>query len=212
MLKFYVRTTGERVLDNSFSQIDYDLSIDYEHNPTKAFISLLKQVQNDNVILLEDDIILCKNFKQHIESVIFSHSNELINFFSYPSLFIFSSKLHCSIFCYNQCTYFPSAITKQIIKYIDEHNEVYNEPSPEKVCKKVLKELNIDWYMYRPCLVQHLDNGSLLGHIRKFSRRSPYFIDYLDELGITYEEARSNENQDKLINLMNEKFKEINKN
>lgn len=31
MLKYYVRTTGERVLDESYNQIKYELLIDKEH-------------------------------------------------------------------------------------------------------------------------------------------------------------------------------------
>ena len=68
-----------------------------------------------------------------------------------------------------------------------------------------LKSMKLSYLVYRPCLVQHIDYNSLISNCNK--RRSPYFIDYLEELNITYEEARTEENRQKLINLMNEKFK-----
>ena len=42
-------------------------------------------------------------------------------------------------------------------------------------------------------------------------RITPYFINYLEELNIPYEEAYKSENKQKLIDLMNEKFKDAQK-
>lgn len=212
MIKYYVRTTGERKLDISLGQINYEVYVDTEHKPVKAFIDLLRKVQNEDVVLLEDDIILCNNFKEKIEDTIKTIPDEIINFFSISYYNKHLVYLNYGMFCYNQCTYLPSCKIKQIIKLIDNDKECVNScKTPEKLCKYVFQKLNMKHYLYQPCLVQHLDNGSLLGHNRDFSRRSPYFIDYLEELNMTYEEAIKYENRLKLISLMKEKFKVIDK-
>ena len=212
MIKIYIRTTSERKLDESISRelgSDYELLIDYEHKPTKAFIDSLKKVKGEDVIFLEDDVILCRNFKERILDVISHNQSKLINFFTFPTLYKFKIATP-NQFCYNQCTYYPKGIINLMLEYVNNYNDIYEETSPEKVCKRIFTELNILSITYRPCLVQHLDNGSLMSHNRSFSRRTPYFVDYLDELGITYEEA--NTHKEELINLMKEKFKDIDKN
>lgn len=198
-MKYYVRTTGERVLDNSFSQIKYELWIDYEHKPTKAFIELLEKVQNENVVLMEDDIILCKDFDTRINEVIEKNPNEIINFFTRPNKYIKDFKVNYKNFCYNQCTYFPSNRTKEILQYVKEHEEVKEQRTPEPFLKEVFKGLNLITLTHRPCLVQHIDDGSLMNHHSdKTPRRTPYFIDYLDKLNVKYEDC---ENHNVLIEL-----------
>ena len=70
MIKFFVRTTEERALDESFSQIKYELLVDKEHKPIDSFIKQLKMIDDYDAVLLEDDVILCKEFKRAIEKVI----------------------------------------------------------------------------------------------------------------------------------------------
>ena len=41
-MKYYVRTTEERKLDNSYSQIEYELLIDKDHKPIDSFIKQLE--------------------------------------------------------------------------------------------------------------------------------------------------------------------------
>ena len=74
MLKFYVRTTLERQLDSSYSQIEYELLVDTEHKPIESFIEQLEQISEYDSVLLEDDLILCKDFKNRIEEVINKHN------------------------------------------------------------------------------------------------------------------------------------------
>ena len=50
------------------------------------------------------------------------------------------------------------------------------------------------------------DNSLLYG---VYVIHSIYFEDYLNELGIKYENAYQNENREKLTKLMNEKFKAL---
>ena len=217
-IKYFVRTTLDRQLDSSYSQIEYELLIDKNHNVNKIFGDQLLSISNYDVVLLEDDLILCKDFKNRIEKVIHKYPNKIINFFTMPMKYFYKeiTGIAGHNFCYNQCTYIPKELLKMLGTKINEiikngYTKKYlGRESPEAYIKYALCELQIGTLTYRPCLVQHIDDGSLMNHTSSFSRRTPFFIDYLDELGITYEEAGSEENKKKLKALLKEKFKEAN--
>ena len=62
-MKYYVRTTLDRKLDKTYSQIDYEFLVDKEHKPIDSFIKQLEIISEYDAVLLEDDLILCNNFK-----------------------------------------------------------------------------------------------------------------------------------------------------
>lgn len=207
-IRYFIRTTGERKLDESISRElgeDYTLLVDTEHNSGKAYLEQMLIISEYPSVFMEDDIILCKDFKNRIEKVINEHPDEIINFFTFPTTYMKTSVQN--FHCYNQCCYFPKGLPKKLHDTIFEKNLLHRRQ--EVMLREALFRIGIKTLVYRPCLVQHIDNGSLMGHHPAFSRRTPYFIDYLDELGITYEEARTGENKNKLIRLLQEKFKEI---
>ncbi len=205
MIKYYIRTTGERTLDESISRElgdDYTLLVDTEHKPVKYFIEVLKTINNYDSILLEDDVILCKDFKNRIEEAVKKYPNQMINFFNAPELY--TKVLTNGNFCYMQCRYYPKGSCDLLI------NELERFKDKPKVCpclNIISNKHNLKILQYRPCLVQHLDKDSLVGNSCG-RRRTPYFIDYLDELNIDYSEAGAQDNRKKLINLMYNKLKE----
>ena len=206
-IKYFIRTTCERVLDESINRElgeNYTLLVDKEHDSAKAFFNQLLEINDYDAILLEDDIILCKNFKKRIEEVINKYPNEVINFFTNPCGY-FETKYEY-FFCYNQCTFYPKGFSKILYDKIVECKLEYSRQ--ELMIRTALTKLRKKHLVYRPCLVQHIDNESLMGHNVNFCRRSPFFIDYLEELNIDYKDAWKTENKEKLINLMKEKFKE----
>lgn len=187
MVKFFVRTTEERALDESFSQIKYELLIDKEHKPIDSFIKQLKMIDDYDAVLLEDDVILCKEFKRAIEKVIEEHKDEVINFYTKPSAF-FSSH-YSQYFVYNQCTYYPKGSAKKIAVQMEkEWNKEKSITDYDVLENKAIHSLNMYLFNYRPCLVQHKDGYSLIGG--RFcciaDRITPYFKDYLDKYGIDY--------------------------
>lgn len=204
MLKFYVRTTLERQLDSSYSQIEYELLVDTEHKPIESFISQLEQISEYDSVLLEDDLILCKDFKNKIEEVINKYPNKIINFFYHQDEYYQTRE--SNEYSNNQCTYYPKGIGKLIAKEMKNFITYSNQYS--WIESLALDKLHITHIQYRPCLVQHLDNGSLIQKHKIIRPRiTPYFIDYLEELNIPYEEAHKPENKQRLINLMKKKIK-----
>lgn len=202
-IKFFVRTTGERQLDESFNQIDYELLIDDKHDPVASFISQLVYINDYNAVLLEDDVILCKNFKERIENVINQNPTDIINFFTNP--LIYFTTQYSLDFCYNQCTFYPQGISEKIaVEMIDllDSNLIKFKEGYDSLESRALKRLQIPHLKYRPSLVQHNDKKSL---ITKSSpdRITPYFIDYFDELNIEYNSKDALLKRSKLFHLRN---------
>lgn len=198
-MKYYVRTTLERKLDETYSQIEYELLIDKEHKPVESFIKQLEIISEEDSVLLEDDLILCKNFKERIESVITQFPDKIINFFTCPSSYFKTREF--KTFAWNQCTYYPKGVSKKLATAMREVRESRDKSEGELqydvLESQGLKKLGLTHIQYRPCLVQHLDGKSLIGN-RTSGRMTIYFIDYLDELNIFYEEAKDQKNKLKL--------------
>lgn len=206
MIKIFIRTTGERKLHKSIEKElkgSYTLLVDKEHKPVDSFIKQLKEIDKYDSILLEDDVILCKNFLVNIEKAISEWPNQIINFFTMPHEW-FTSFSTIGHFVYNQCTYYPKGISKRMAEEMERIRKPYNQY--DTLENLAMYNLNIPSARYRPCLVQHIDHDTLIQKDPS-RRRSPYFIDYLDELHIDYNEAYKY--KEKLTELMKSKFKEI---
>lgn len=211
MIKFFVRTTGERTLDSSYSQLEYELLIDTNHQPIESFIQQLEYISEYDAVLIEDDCFLCKNFKQRIEDVISNYKDKVINFFTFP-LKYFETR-ESKRFANNQCTYYP----KGLAKIIADHMKLFvnKSTSYSEIESLALENMKLKHLQYRPCLVQHNDfQPSLIQkHHIPVPRVTLYFIDYLDELGISYEDANTEDNKQKLeelrIKQINEKFTKV---
>lgn len=207
--RYYVRTTGDRILDKSYKQIEYELLIDTERKPVDHFIQCLFKISNTDSILLEDDLILCDNFKEEISKAIKQYPNRIINFFQCP--YFYKPIIEESYPKWNQCTFYPQGVAQQIAEAMskEERNVGMRKNMYSIIEGNALTKLGIQMVQYRPHLVQHLDfNTFLFGDKKKtfIYRRSPFFIDYLKKLGISYNEAGLR--QKELLDIMEEQFKE----
>ena len=192
-ITYFVRTTKSSKFNYD---LDYTEICDTKNEYVQSYINALKEISDYNSVLLEDDCVLCKNFKEEIEKVINEHPNDIINFFSFPNRYITSH--YSTNFNYNQCTYFPKGIIKT---FISDMQERYNSRknifvSYGSLLNIILTYKGIAHYIYRPALVQHID-------YKYKERNTLYFKDYLDELNIPIEEAFKLENQKKLTDLLN---------
>lgn len=199
-MKYYVRTMPGRkdVLPDYFEKI-----IDTEGRYVKSYIDALYKISDYDAVLVEDDIVLCNNFKEEVEKVIAQYPTTIINFFSNPERY-YTTHL-TELFGYNQCTYFPRGLAKiladEMMKiYIPEENTIYKQRYG-RLLGVSLENLGIHHLVYRPCLVNHIDGTSTFDG--KFNQRNTiYFKDYLDRLGITMEEAYKTENKKALKKLL----------
>lgn len=188
-MKIYIRTTGERVLHPSIKRelgSGYELLIDREHKPVDSFINQLEFISNEDSLLIEDDVILCHNFLDEVNKAIREYPNLIINFFNAP-LEYYTSHIEIGYFVWNQCTYYPKGISKVIsenMTKLRKQNDQY-----DLLERKAMNFKNIPYVNYRPTLVQHIDFDSLIQNRVTHNRRTKYFKDYLDELGISINEA-----------------------
>lgn len=207
-IKYFVRTMEGRpnILPDYFEKI-----IDTKHLYVKSYIDALYKISDYNAVLVEDDILLCKNFKKEIEKVIKQYPNSIINFFSNPDVFYTTHYSEC--FNYNQCTYFPKGLAKELA---DDIMKIYVPETPGNYTQRygrllhITLELNgIPHVVHRPCLVQHIDGKSTYNGTY-YNRNTIYYKDYIDELGIDYIDAYKPENRKKLRELLDRDRKEWN--
>lgn len=199
-MKYFVRTMENREdrLPDYFEKI-----VDREGRYVKSYIDALYIIGDYDAVLVEDDIVLCNNFKEEVEKVIAQYPTTIINFFSNPERY-YTTHL-TELFGYNQCTYFPKGMAKILA---DEMMKIYIPEEQSRFRQRYgrllgvsLEKLGIPHLVYRPCLVNHIDGISTYDDV--FNQRNTiYFKDYLDKLGITMEEAYSIENQKALKKLL----------
>lgn len=184
-MKYYVRTTGERQFNYD---INYEVLVDTEHKPIKSFINQLRYISDNDSVLLEDDLILCKDFKKRIEEIITQYPNHIINFYESPYDFYFTEERPGIKYRFNQCTYYPKGIAKLIANKMEEIWSSYqNIKQYDYLQSYAMDELGISYISYRPCLVQHLNGPSIIGNSDDVS--TLFFVDYIDELGIDYKDV-----------------------
>lgn len=200
-MKYFVRTTPDRIFDYS-DKIEYEVLVDSEHKPTQSFIKQLRIISEYDAVLLEDDCLLCDNFKEEIEKVIKKHKKMIINFFYNPKEY-FTSHVQ-EHFMWNQCTYYPKGMGALLADKMEEiiKREKIVYIGYDALENKALQELQIVNYAHRPCLVQHIGYSSLIDKCL-VHKDTIYFKDYLDELGIDYSDAYSSDNKEKLTKLRN---------
>lgn len=187
-MKFYVRTTKERKLDQ-YDFLNPIYLIDTEHKPVKSFIEQLKLINDDDCVFMEDDIIFCENFLNELTKAITAYPNSIINFFYRPMVYMRTSQISGVNFIYNQCVYYPKGITRQIATQLELL--LQGENDIEKFAKtydqlqgKALSNLSLDFISYRPCIVQHIGQKSILGNKGYGNFKTPFFKD--DIKGLNY--------------------------
>lgn len=211
-IKYFIRTTGERVLNESYEQIPYTKLIDKDHRYVEFFIECLEYFSQWNSVFIEDDCILCRDFKNRIEEAIADHPNEIINFFNEPLDLYFKTK-ESNDFRMNQCTYYPKELTKKLAKEMRKVLSQFPDYPTDWIEDIALKNLNQSHIKYRPTLVQHIANSSILGHKNFMKWRATFFIDYYDDLNIDYKKGYLEWSEEKRLHLYAiQKIKELNKN
>ena len=141
------------------------------------------------LLLLEDDVLLCRQFHDKVMDQISAHRDEVVSFFEKP---MSRSPLHSGHypgreFGFGTCNYFPARICAELGKqenvdgfraYWPSRNEKWVYPNDIYI-RWVLQHMKEKYYMQIPFLVQHLPFRSALGP-RSTRRQTRYFIDDLE--------------------------------
>lgn len=154
------------------------------HSSMATFLQALKIAGDEPHIHLEDDVILCRNFKELSDAVIAEHEHDLIQFFSMrkDDLTVGSRYVAGRQFAMNQCTYFPKGLAKAIAGYYDEwraqgdNATKYTAPFDTLMAAYMAKERMRYWTSI-PCLVQHAHEVSAINPRRSSKRQASCFKD-----------------------------------
>lgn len=183
-MKYYIRRVPDRTLNSSYNQLEFEELFDYEHDPIKSYINQLELISETDSVLIEDDVMLCKNFKEEIEKVISKHPNTIISFFDNPAGY-YKSKMKRNL-SWTQCIYYPKDLSKIIA---EEMKKVKCKPyTYDVILSLTMCRLKLNYLSYRPTLVQHLDFDTYIQEKCPRNRFTLYFKDYIDELGVDYNE------------------------
>lgn len=157
-MTIYVLTNGVRTLHKSYEQLKYNIYLDVSNNPHKCYLDLLRTVRHsDDVLILEDDLILCDNFLKHIEPIINEYKDNIINFFWQPLRRINRTTIEKKGFCYTQCVYYPKGMIDKFYDDLQEPNFSY-----ARNIKQALEKNNIPFVNVRPHYIQHIGDESLI--------------------------------------------------
>lgn len=144
----------------------------------------------DGIVILEDDVQLCKHFKERLADVLAGHETEVVSMFesACSKKPLKSEYRNGNRFAWNQCNYYPKNIGRILadpqnlegfIKYFyEKRNEPWKYPIDIYIAW-VLGGLNIHYWMSVPFLVQHLDMQSNFEG-RSTKRQTKYFIDDME--------------------------------
>ena len=144
----------------------------------------------DGIVVLEDDVQLCKNFKEKVYAVVEKHKNEVVSFFESACS---KKELHSEYrsgrqFAWNQCNYYPKEICElyanekhlqDFVEYYKTLDKPWNYPI-DTYQSWIMGKNGINYWMEVPFLVQHLPLKSNFKG-RPLNRQSKYFIDDLEK-------------------------------
>lgn len=161
---------------------ELEVFVDSKREKFDFLLKVWDNIKNDDVVWLEDDVLLCNNFKKKIENEIrFLGNNELISFFYVPieSKFNLDSKQFKNdsrtsyrdgkYFLWNQCVFIPKYFSSYFINYYNNRFKKFsfinlNKFNYDNCIAFALGEMKQKYWLIRPSLVQHFDKKSTLEH------------------------------------------------
>lgn len=167
---------------------------DTKRDGWNTYFEAMRMLNETGGVLLEDDVILCKGFKERIEGVISQKPDDLINFFERPKVSWCTTKyVGGSQYSSNLCTYYPPNLP---IEFLKEYKN-FRESKPDKhmglgydcLMAHTLVKLKRKYWRIRPCLVQHSMFKSTINN-RALDRQTDYFIDDLIKNGTISEDYK----------------------
>ncbi len=135
---------------------------------------------NEACIQLEDDILLCNDFKSKINEVIQKHPDSLIQFFSMKNKDLTqgarweSGSTFISMLCY----YLPKGMAKDILEHSTEYlkHTKYTQSPTDMCVRDFLVKNKLKYYLHVPNLVDHLPVVSAINPRRPKNRVSKTFV------------------------------------
>lgn len=178
-VKFIMRAVGNVDLSEYIRQIpDLILCRDATHNAMDTFRMSLAMIGDAPAVNLEDDIILCDNFRERILAEIAKRPDDVIQFFSMrkDDLTIGSRYIRGAAFCMNQCFYLPPKMSAELLEYMDVWQGYEQNPTAyDYLMSDYFKLHKIKYWNVCPNLVDHKCAKSRINPCRSTKRQSLTF-------------------------------------
>lgn len=152
---------------------------------SENLISLCSLYKDEDILMLEDDIELSRNFLENIRKVIEKNPDRIINFhynfdtqgqelYSDGNLKIFEER--GSSYAFNQCVYLPSKILQKILDSKQLFKAYYAYAKENRHAYIMARIFEKDTFLVvRPSLVRHMEFKST---ISESDIKTKDFIDY----------------------------------
>lgn len=171
-----------------------EVDVDTIHDCYKSLFRACDMISETGGVVLEDDVVLCRNFKARVEPIIQEKGvNNVISFFEKPRVKLETKFCAGGEFLWSQCVYFPPKFNELLHKHWerfqiveprlarDMHYDVY--------IRYVLKQEKMKYWRIRPTYVQHLDFDSAISP-RSHKRQTYYFIDDVEDRALLAESRK----------------------
>ena len=141
-----------------------------------TFKNGLAKVGDSPTVQMQDDIILCDNFKEKCLNEINKRPDEVILFFSMRKADLTEGSRYDNNFLMNQCVYFPKGYAKQLLDFSrvwEEQNQ--GEDADDFLVRDFLRARKEKYYIVVPNLVNHKEVKSVINPRRSSKRQSKTF-------------------------------------
>ncbi len=132
-------------------------------------------IGDDACVLFEDDIELCDDFKNKIESVINELPDTLISFFSLSKKNVVPYWKRGKEFCMMQCVYLPKGFASKLLSTYDDWRATQGVSNLQATDFWIGYAWKIEYFVYCPSLVQHRVCVSAIDKRRSSKRQSITF-------------------------------------
>lgn len=159
---------------------NFEVIEDIGYGAIPTFLKCLCNDEND-LLYLEDDVILCKDFENELEKV-FSElgKDNLIQLFSLKKVITETTLMNGSTYCGNVGFFIPKKMRLELVKYF---NEVWsksqcfkdNPTAMDYLVRDFLKDNKYKYWLVVPNLIQHQEGKSVIDPRRSSKRQSLYF-------------------------------------
>ena len=147
--------------------------VDRQRKIIGHFIKALAEAGNDACVQMEDDVVLCDNFKERIETEIAKHPEALIQFFSMRKKDIDIGSRWDNNFINLQCFYLPPTYARQICEWFPRTPWDYSQDEidgADSMMDDWLKSRKEKYWICVPNLVNHVIGSSVIDK-RRFKNR-----------------------------------------
>lgn len=178
-MKFVVQKMPSRSIDNILEQVpDVIISEHPEVTPNEAFIKSLEHSGHEDHIHLEDDVLLCSQFRNKVVGAVNKFPGKMISFFTLRKIVMLMPNMPGGNFCMAQCIYIPGWMSKQLCEYYP----LWQEQNPndrdgmDLFVADFLHSKRKSYVLWFPCLVQHKVGKSVIDPKRSSKRQTENFL------------------------------------